>query len=162
MKNLALLAILLATAGVAAADGGHEHGKQRSQAAAGEEYAFGRAGDPAKATRTVRVDMSDKMRFTPDRLVVRQGETVKFIVRNRGKVEHELVIGRHDDLKAHAELMKKHPNMEHDDPYGVEVEPGKTGTIVWQFTKAGQFHFGCLVPGHLESGMVGQIAVQSR
>jgi uncharacterized cupredoxin-like copper-binding protein len=147
MTKLALLAILLATAGVAAA--------------AGEDYEFGRAGDPKKATRTVRIDMSDKMRFSPASLTIRQGETVSFVVRNNGKVVHEMVIGTMKELKEHAEAMKKHPHMEHDDPFGVEVDPGRDKTLVWQFTRPGRFHFGCLVPGHFEAGMVGQISVQS-
>jgi uncharacterized cupredoxin-like copper-binding protein len=102
------------------------------------------------------------MRFTPASLTVRQGETVKFVVRNGGKVMHEMVIGTMKELKEHAELMKKHPTMEHDEPFGTHVAPGKTGAIVWKFTKPGEFHFGCLVPGHFEAGMIGQITVQSR
>lgn len=161
MKRIALLASLLAAAGVAVAHGDSGHGL-KPQAASSEEYAFGRAGDPEKATRTVRVAMSDKMRFEPASLTIRQGETVKFIVRNGGKVMHEMIIGTMKELKRHAELMRKYPTMEHDDPFGTHVAPGKTGTIVWQFTKPGEYHFGCLVPGHFESGMVGQITVQSQ
>ncbi|HEY6967310.1 MAG TPA: cupredoxin family protein [Burkholderiales bacterium] len=157
-----LLAILLLGAGAAAAHGDPEHAARAPVAAAGEEYDFGRAGDARKATRTVRVDMSDKMRFSPASLTVRQGETVKFVVHNGGKTMHEMVIGTMPALTGHAEAMKKHPTMEHDDAFGAHVAPGKTGTIVWQFTKPGQFHYGCLVPGHLEAGMVGQITVQSR
>jgi len=80
-------------------------------------------------------------------------------VKNSGKVMHEMVLGTKRDLAEHAELMKKYPNMEHEEDYMVHVAPGKTGEIVWQFTKAGEFHFGCLVPGHFEAGMVGRIHV---
>ena len=162
MQRLALLAALLAAAGVAAAhsESGRAHAPRTS--VAGEEYAFGRAGDPKKATRTVRIDMSDKMRFTPDRLSVRQGETLKFVVRNGGRTMHEMVIGTMKELREHAELMKKHPGMEHEESYMTHVAPGRTETIVWQFTKQGEFHFGCLIPGHFEAGMVGQITVQTR
>lgn len=162
MKRAALLALFLASTGAVFAHGESGHGHSAPAVGAGDEYEFGRAGDPKKATRTVRIDMSDKMRFSPDKLVVRLGETVKIIVRNRGKAEHELVIGRLDDLKAHAELMKKFPKMEHDEPFGIEVGPDRSGAIVWQFTKPGQFYFACLVPGHLEAGMVGEITVQSK
>jgi uncharacterized cupredoxin-like copper-binding protein len=75
---------------------------------------------------------------------------------------HEMVIGTMPELKEHAELMKKHPGMEHDEPYMAHVAPGKTETMVWQFTKAGEFNFGCLVPGHFEAGMVGQIRVLAK
>lgn len=125
-----------------------------------EEYAFGREGNPKQATRTVQVDMGDKMRFSPGQLTVKRGEMVRFVVKNSGKVMHEMVLGTMQDLKAHAEMMKKHPGMEHDEPYMAHVKPGATGQMVWQFTKQGEFYYGCLVPGHFEAGMVGKITVQ--
>jgi uncharacterized cupredoxin-like copper-binding protein len=124
-----------------------------------EETAFGRPGDARKVSRTVTFVMSDAMRFDPDRIEVREGETVQFIAKNRGKLMHEMVIGTADELKAHAELMRRFPDMEHDEPYMTHVAPGASGEIVWQFTKAGEFGFGCLVAGHFESGMTGSITV---
>ena len=125
-----------------------------------EEKPFGREGDPKKVSRTVNVDMSDKMRFFPDSLTVKRGETVRFVVKNSGKAMHEMVIGTLAELKEHAELMKKHPGMEHDEPYMAHVAPGKTERIVWQFTRAGEFYYGCLIPGHFEAGMVGKVIVK--
>lgn len=142
------------------AHGDAKHEKKAAKTISPEEREFGREGDPAKASRTVRIDMSDKMRFTPASLAIKQGETVKFIVRNSGKTMHEMVIGTAKELKDHAEMMKKHPTMEHDEPYMAHVPPGKTETIVWQFTKAGEFNFGCLIPGHFEAGMVGRLTVK--
>ncbi|MBY0266098.1 MAG: cupredoxin family protein [Burkholderiales bacterium] len=127
-----------------------------------EEKAFGRQGDPKRATRTIHVDMNDTMRFSPASLSVAQGETVRFVVKNSGKVMHEFVLGTLAELKEHAVLMKKFPNMEHDEPYMAHVAPGKSETIVWQFSKAGDFHYGCLLPGHFEAGMVGKINVTAR
>ena len=126
------------------------------------ETEFGRTGDPRKVTRTVRIDMADTMRFTPAELVVKQGDTVKFVVKNSGRQMHEMVLGSMKELKEHAELMRKHPGMEHDEPYMAHVPPGKTTEIVWQFTKPGEFHYGCLIPGHLEAGMVGRIKVVTK
>jgi len=126
------------------------------------ETEFGRTGDPKKISRTIRVDMSDKMRFTPAAIEVRQGETVRFVVKNSGTTMHEMVLGTMKELKEHAELMRKHQGMEHDEPYMTHVQPGKTEEIVWQFTKPGEFHYGCLIPGHFEAGMVGQIKVVSK
>jgi uncharacterized cupredoxin-like copper-binding protein len=123
------------------------------------ETGFGRTGDPKKVTRTVEIDMSDRMRFTPASLTVKRGDTVRFIAKNSGKQMHEMVLGRMKELKEHAELMRKHPGMEHDEPYMAHVGPGKRAEIVWQFTKAGEFHYGCLIPGHFEAGMVGSIKV---
>ena len=121
--------------------------------------AFGQTGDPANVSKTVQIGMADTMRFTPAELTVRQGDTVRFVIRNAGKVMHEMVIGTADDLREHAELMKKHPGMEHAEPFMAHVAPGKRGEIVWQFTQAGEFMFGCLAPGHFEAGMVGVIKV---
>ena len=124
-----------------------------------EDTSFGRPGDARRIDLTIRIDMSDTMRFEPDRLVVKQGDTVRFLVRNSGKVMHEMVIGTRSELDAHAQLMQKHPGMEHDEPYMAHVGPGKVESIVWQFTKAGEFLFGCLLPGHFAAGMVGTIVV---
>jgi uncharacterized cupredoxin-like copper-binding protein len=154
-----LVAAFAAFALEAAAHGEAQHGKQAARSPAAEETAFGREGDPRKAKRTIQVDMSDRMRFNPAALTITQGDTVRFRVRNSGRTMHEMVLGTMDQLKEHAELMKKHPGMEHEEPYMAHVAPGKTETMVWQFTKAGEFHFGCLVPGHFEAGMVGRIRV---
>ena len=91
---------------------------------------------------------------------MRTGETVRFKLRNRGKAMHEMVIGTMKDLKEHAEMMKKHPGMVHDDPSMVHVAAGATGEIVWQFHRAGEFAFACLLPGHYEAGMTGKVVVR--
>ncbi|MEW5864055.1 MAG: cupredoxin family protein [Pseudomonadota bacterium] len=128
-------------------------------AAAADDKPFGRAGDPKKVSRTIRIDMTDEMEYLPNGLRLRAGETVKITVHNRGRIVHELVLGTMDSLKEHAELMRRHPEMEHAEPYMVHVRPGKTETIVWEFTQPGAFYYGCLIPGHFESGMVGLIRV---
>jgi uncharacterized cupredoxin-like copper-binding protein len=159
LYKAALTAGLLALA--TAASAGTKHAKG-AHAAHAEETAFGRPGDPKRVTRTIAVDMNDRMRFAPAELTIRQGETIRFRVRNVGKLDHEMVLGTAAGLKEHAELMKKHPEMEHDDPYMADVAPGKTKTLVWQFTKTGEFLYGCLEPGHLEAGMVGKLKVVPR
>ena len=159
MGNTRLMVFFLALFSTAVyANGGHAHKGQRAISA--EEYAFGREGNPKKTSRTVRVEMSDAMRFTPAELTIKKGETIRFLLRNSGKVMHEMVLGSMQDLKEHAEMMKKHPGMEHDEPYMTHVAPGKSGTIVWQFTRPGEFYYGCLVPGHFEAGMVGKVIVK--
>ena len=125
-----------------------------------DEKSFGRAGDPQKVTRTINIDMSDAMRFSPASLTVKQNETVRFVAKNSGKIKHEIVLGTMRELKEHAEMMKKYPGMEHDESYVAHVAPGKTGRIVWQFTTSGEFFYGCLIPGHFEAGMVGKIVVK--
>ena len=125
-----------------------------------EQTPFGIAGDTDKATRTVTVDMSDRMRFVPAALTVKRGETVRFVVRNRGEQLHEMVIGTPKELAEHAALMRKFPDMEHDAPYMAHVRPGATGEIVWRFNRPGTFQFACLVAGHYEAGMVGSVTVR--
>ena len=125
-----------------------------------EPTPFGIAADPRKAKRTIRVGMSDAMRFTPSHIEVRRGEVVRFVAANKGQVLHEMVLGTREELEKHAELMKKFPGMEHDEPHMAHVAPGRTGEIGWRFTQPGTFHFGCLIPGHFEAGMVGKITVR--
>ena len=152
-------ATIVAFTPTAFAHGDAKHEKKAARPISTEQTPFGREGDPKKVSRTVNVDMSDQMRFSPAALTIKQGETIRFRVKNSGKVMHEMVIGTMDELKKHAEMMKKHPGMEHDEPYMAHVAPGKTETMVWQFTKPGEFHYGCLVPGHFEAGMIGKVVV---
>ena len=157
----ALLGIALLFAGEATAhEPKHQHpAAPASSHSTGHGEALGRPGDPKATTRTIQVTMNDEMRFLPDRVTVKKGETVRFVVANKGATKHELVLGTADELAKHAELMRKFPNMEHDDPNAVAVEPGKTGTLVWRFDNAGTFEFACLVPGHFEAGMKGSLTV---
>jgi uncharacterized cupredoxin-like copper-binding protein len=154
-------AFALPSASALAHGSGHTDKKHDSAPQHIEETAFGRAGDPKKVVRTVNVDMNDTMRFSPASITVHEGETIRFRVKNSGKVLHEIVLGTMDELKAHAEMMRKHPTMEHDEPHMAHVEPGKRGELVWQFTKSGTFYFACLIPGHFEAGMVGTLVVES-
>ncbi len=124
-----------------------------------EQKPWGIAGEAKAAKRTIEIRMTDNMRFTPDNIEIRQGETVRFRHMNNGNVMHEFVLGTQAELAEHAALMKKFPNMEHDEPYMAHVPPGKQGEIVWTFNRPGDFDFACLLPGHYEAGMVGRIRV---
>ncbi len=157
MKFNAIFTILSATllASSAIAAGNHAGGH-------GEVDAIGQPGKADNVTRTIKVNMTDAMRFTPSSIDVKQGETIKFVVKNSGKVKHEMTLGSMKDLKAHAELMKKHPGMEHDEPNTASLAPGKTGEIIWQFTSAGKVDFACLEAGHFDAGMKGLINVRSK
>lgn len=124
-----------------------------------EQKDWGIAGDAKNVKRTITLVMSDDMRFTPDRIAVQQGETVRLRIQNKGQLLHELVIGTPAELAAHAEQMLKHPNMEHDEPYMTHVKPGQRGEIIWTFNRAGQFEFACLIAGHFQAGMKGSITV---
>ena len=159
LVRTAVLAALLALSSTALAHGTADHAKKASTSISSEEHAFGVQGDPQKATRTITLTMDDTMHYSQSKLRVVQGETITFVVTNKGKLLHELVLGTEDELKKHAELMRKNPTMEHDEPYMAHVKPGATERITWKFTKAGTFLYGCLVGGHFEAGMKGSIVV---
>ena len=160
MNKLALaFSVVFLAAGSSAA---FAHGDKLAHHAAvvkKEQKDWGIAGDAKAIKRTIHLSMSDTMRFTPDRIEVKQGETVKIVLKNTGAVMHELVIGTKKELEEHAALMVKFPNMEHDEPYMAHVAPGKTGNIVWTFNKPGDFEFACLIAGHYQAGMFGKIKV---
>jgi uncharacterized cupredoxin-like copper-binding protein len=157
---MALALALLVAAGPARAHGDEKHPAKVFDPSMAEQKSFGIAADPKKATRTMTISMSDRMRFTPETLTVRTGETVRFVVRNGGKLMHELVLGTQEELDKHAEEMKKFPDMEHAEPHMLHVRPGSTGDLVWTFNRAGEFHFACLIPGHYDAGMKGRIIVK--
>lgn len=161
----ALAAAALVAAPAIHAHGGATHGEPKAMFHKANldavDKPFGRTGDPGKVTRTIEIGGSDDMKYAPNAITVKQGETIRFVVANKGRAFHELVLGTMQELKEHAEWMKKHPGMEHDEPYMTHLGPGESGEIVWQFTKPGEFHFACLVPGHFEAGMLGRIIVKA-
>lgn len=158
MKSNLFFALLSSTlfASTAYASGAHAGGHH------GEASAIGQPGKPNQVTRTIQVDMSDRMRFTPSSLTAKQGETIRFVVKNSGQLKHELVLGTEKDLKDHYEVMKKFPEMEHADDNMVSLAPGMSGEIIWQFTQSGKVHFACLHAGHYDAGMKGAISVKAK
>jgi uncharacterized cupredoxin-like copper-binding protein len=157
MKLVVIAASLLAAASIAAiaAPGapGHTH----------ETFAAGEPGNPKRPFRVVQVSMKEedgKMLFVPDRVEVKKGEQVKFVLRNHGELKHEFMLATKAENDKHAALMQKYPDMEHDDPNGKSLETRKSGALIWKFTKAGEFEFACLIPGHREAGMHGKVIVK--
>lgn len=146
---LAASAFVLSASAMAAGSHSGGHG----------DDAIGKPGVASKVSRTIQVDMTDNMRFNADAVTAKQGETIRFVIKNSGKIKHEMVLGTEKDLKDHYEQMKKNPEMEHAEPNMVTLAPGKTGEIIWQFTKAGKVDFACLQPGHYDAGMKGLVTV---
>ncbi len=136
------------------------HAGKKAAPVVKEQQPWGIAGEAREVSRTIPIVMTDAMRFVPDRVEVRVGETIRFAHRNDGKVLHEMVIGTPASLAEHAELMVKFPGMEHDEPWMAHVAPGGSGEIVWTFNRAGEFEFACLIPGHFQAGMVGKLIVR--
>jgi uncharacterized cupredoxin-like copper-binding protein len=125
------------------------------------ETEFGRYKPKMHVTKTIEIVMSDEMRFNPSVIQVEKGDVIKFVHENTGQIVHEFVLGTSDSLVMHADMMKKYPGMEHSEPYMTHVAPGKKGEVIWQFSEAGEFSFGCLIPGHFDAGMKGKIVVGS-
>jgi len=150
---------VLALHRTAFAHGGAERAPEPASDTAREQQDWGIAGDEKAVSRTIPIVMTDDMRFVPDRIEVRLGETVRFTHRNRGAVMHEMVLGTPHTLAEHAALMQRFPEMEHDEPWMAHVAPGGRGAMVWEFNRAGEFRFACLIPGHFQAGMVGTIEV---
>lgn len=147
--TVTLALALAAQTGFAHDDHAHGH----------DSEAIGKPGVATATTRTVNVNMTDNMRFTPSNIVAKQGETIRFVIKNSGVIKHEFVLGTEKELKEHYEVMKKNPEMEHSDPNMITLAGGQTGEVVWQFTKAGKIDFACLQPGHYDAGMKGKVAV---
>jgi len=151
------------------AAGGHAHGE-----AAADVHKTHGLETPATAltvSRSINIDMNDTMRFSPDQLTVNAGETIKFVVHNSGKLAHEMVLGSDDALKIHAAEMKQastqksghtdsHDHSSSSDILALSVQPGETKEWVIRFDKTQNLQMACLVPGHFEAGMKGQIVVQ--
>ena len=150
----------LASGSMSAVANGNQHKQGEIDYSKAVEKPFGRAANPKTAKRTIHVDMSDRMRFSPAALEVRRNDTVRFVVKNSGKQMHEMVLGTMQELNQHAELMRKHPGMEHAESWMAHVAPGKTAELGWQFTKSGTYYYGCLIPGHFEAGMMGKVVVR--
>ena len=152
---------LLIAAIVGGVGPGYSHGPKAGHSH--ESFSAGEPGDPKKPARIVNVVMREgdgKMMFVPDRLEVKLGEQIKFVLRNSGDLDHEFLLASTAENLKHAEEMKKNPDMEHDDPNGKRLAPKKSAELIWRFTKAGQFEYGCLIPGHREAGMTGKIVVK--
>ncbi|MDP2818899.1 MAG: cupredoxin family protein [Polaromonas sp.] len=164
MKKLTtlLVAAFIASTGTLAFAHGEEAHAKKTGPVKKEQKEWGIAGDAKAVKRTIAVGMSDNMRFTPGNLDVKQGETIRFVIKNTGQVMHEMVIGTKKENDEHAALMVKFPGMEHEEPYMAHVAPGKTGEIIWTFNKPGNFDFACLIAGHYQAGMIGKINVASR
>ncbi|MHC8315168.1 copper-resistant cuproprotein CopI [Pseudomonas sp. LB3P31] len=141
-------------------------------------FDFGQPAPAAKATRSVEVVMGD-MTFDPKTIDIKSGETVRFVLVNKGQLLHEFNLG---DAAMHArhqqEMLQMQQSgmltptgmkpmdhgtmdhaMKHDDPNSILVEPGKTAELTWTFGKPTTLEFACNIPGHYQAGMVGKLTI---
>ncbi len=162
---IAPIAALLATVSISALVGlptpGYAHDKPKNNQLI--TFTAGEPGNPKKPSRTIEITMQEgegKMMFRPEKLVINKGEQIRFKLKNIGLLNHEFILASTGENIKHAEEMKKNPHMEHDDPNAIQLSPNKSGEIIWRFTKAGEFEYGCLIPGHREAGMTGKVIVK--
>jgi uncharacterized cupredoxin-like copper-binding protein len=151
--TVAAIAVLLTTSVLSVTSAHENHGT----------FSAGEPGDPKKPARVVKVKMFEdgkKMTFEPARIEVRRGEQIRFVLENNGDEDHEFVLATIKENRKHGELMKKFPDMEHDDPNAKRVMTYGNGELLWKFTKRGEFEFACLIPGHYEAGMHGSVIVK--
>ena len=148
----------------------------------GHSLDFGEAGKASEVSRTIEVVMQENY-YTPENIDVKAGETIRFKITNKGELVHEFNLGTANMHAAHQkemEVMVEHgvleadkinhnmmkmdmgggKTMEHNDPNSILLEPGKSGEVIWKFTKATALEFACNVPGHYESGMMGQMRIR--
>lgn len=151
-----LLAVLMCVSAVSYSAVVLAHGDEKHET---EKTAFGEPGKAAQVQRTLDITMGDNMRFVPDHLEVKQGETVRIRLKNTGSMAHEFVLGAAEEIAEHAELMKKFPDMKHADANSARAEVGQTAEVIWQFSNVGNFTYACLIPGHIEAGMRGTVTV---
>ena len=148
----AAIALLAATTMPASADPGHGH----------TTFSAGAPGNPKQPSRVVQIAMREgdgTMMFIPNRIEVKRGEQIRFVLRNNGELDHEFVLATAEENVKHMKEMEKNPEMEHDDPNAKRLDRKKVNEIVWRFTKKGTFEYGCLIPGHREAGMIGIVVV---
>jgi uncharacterized cupredoxin-like copper-binding protein len=141
------------------------HGEHSGSHGGGSAHGFeaGEPGDAARPFRIVEIVMTDgagTMSYAPDRIEARKGEQIKFVIRNEGKLDHELLIDSFANNQKHKAEMERMPDMDHEEPNGVRVKPAARKELIWRFTRAGTFEFACLIPGHYEAGMKGVVVVR--
>ncbi len=162
MRTSVFLTVLMTIVPLAvAAHDGEQHSKTNDHHHA--IFSAGEPGDASKPARIIKVIMSEsdgKMLFAPARIELKEGDQVKFVLFNRGELDHEFVLASTADNLKHAEEMKKNPDMAHEEPNSSRLSPKQSGQIVWRFTKSGEFEYACLIPGHREAGMIGTIVVK--
>lgn len=147
---------------------GHSHdasstGEHNPAEGAHADHATAQAPAAMLITRSVEIRMDDQMRFTPSKVDVREGETIRFVVHNAGKTAHEMVLGSDADIREHAQAMQQSAGHGDGHSHGtgaaITLAAGQTGELVVKFDQATTLQMACLIPGHYEAGMRGTVQV---
>jgi len=176
ISGYSLAAFMMVASSLASASGSHDddHGDKH-----GAKSSIGEPGKKSEVTRTIQITMGDSY-FEPENISVKRGETIRFVIKNDGDFVHEFNIGTaamHADHQKEMMMMMEHgaleadkinhkmmkmdmgngKSMQHDDPNSVLLEPSKSAEVIWKFSEKTKLEFACNVPGHYESGMMGEV-----
>lgn len=170
MKKFVSLVALILAAPAFAHPGGHgadtaspdARGSRVRAAPPAAQMAHGRAGDAAKASRTVAIELTPAGSCSPASIPVKQGETLRLVAKNAARSEQHLALGTAGDLKSYAEMVQKHPQMQASQASRIVVGPGESRELVWQFTKPGEFQLSCGVPARFDAASAGRVIVKAR
>ena len=124
------------------------------------DTAIGVPGDPGNVSRTLKIVAIEYM-FLPPELTVKQGETIKFVIENKGNKKHEMIIDTKRNLKKYAKIHRNDSEIATNEPNHIKLDPGEQKSLVWEFTETGTINFACPIPGHFK-GMRGKIYVETK
>lgn len=99
--------------------------------------------------RVVEIVATAGLRFVPEAVTVRQGETITFEVTSMGPLTHEFMVGPAADVAA------DRPGT----PEIADIGMMETGSVTYTFDGPGPYAFACHATGHYEAGMAGTITV---
>ena len=142
---------------------------------------IGIKGKASDVSKTIKVDMYDNY-YKPKTINVKKGETVRFVVENKGVLVHEFNIATMIMHKKHGpemldmmkngvllpnkinkekmkQMAKMNPKMAHSHANSVLLEPKQKAELIWKFTSNAELFGGCNIPGHLEAGMISKINI---
>jgi uncharacterized cupredoxin-like copper-binding protein len=116
----------------------------------------GGGGGAASSLPTVELT-AHHSKFTPARIVVERGTTVRFVVHNADPIAHELIIGPAEVHERHEKGTESyHPPK----PGEVTIAAGEEAETTYTFDSRGVVVFGCHLPGHWTYGMHGEVVVR--
>ena len=140
---------------------------------------IGEKGDPNKVDRVVNIKMYDNY-YEPNVVKIKKGEKIKNIKENLGElvheynigtkemhvkhqpemqklIDHEIILGDKIDRIKMKKMSKMDHSLGHSHANSVMLEPKKTGELIWKFSKDIKLEMACNIPGHYETGMVGNL-----
>lgn len=114
----------------------------------------------AKFDREIDISMSE-WTFSNLEIEVKQGERIRFNVRNDGKIPHEFMFMSMPMMQAVTYRARRADwnLLEHEALFEKSLLlPGEMLSFVAEVQTAGSWMFMCMLPYHMQMGMMGQVA----